>query len=118
MKKLFISQPMVDKSDEDILKVRKDAIKNAEGLLEGEVEVIDSFFENVPHDVKPLWYLGESLKLLSEADVAYFAKGWQDYRGCKIEHECAMQYGVYAIVSEFDPHKTDIGKRLDAGLHD
>lgn len=118
MKKLFISQPMVDKSDEDILKVRKDAIKKAEELLGEEVEVIDSFFEKVPHDVKPLWYLAKSLELLSGADVAYFAEGWQDYRGCLIEHRCCNDYEIKTILSEFDPHKTAIGKRLDMGLWD
>ena len=62
--------------------------------LFGEVEVIDSFFEKAPHDARPLWFLGKSLELLSTADCAYFAEGWQDYRGCKIEHECAVQYGI------------------------
>lgn len=30
-------------------------------------------------------------------DVAYFAEGWQEARGCKIEHECAVQYGIDRI---------------------
>ena len=59
-----------------------------------ELEVIDSFFEGAPADAKPLWYLGESLKLLGTADFAVFAPGWQDYRGCRIEHDAAVQYGI------------------------
>ena len=93
MKKLFISQPMRDKTDEEIKTERENIIKNVTNVL-GEVEVIDSFFESAPHDAKPLWFLGKSLELLSNADCAYFAEGWKDYRGCKIEHECAVQYGI------------------------
>ena len=99
MKKLFISQPMKDKTDEEILIVREQAIKSAREFLGEDVEVIDLFFQNVPHDVTPLWYLAKSLELLSTADVAYFAKDWEKYRGCKIENLCAIEYGIAVIES-------------------
>lgn len=97
MKKLFISQPMKGKSNADILSERQKAIKIAEKLIGEPVEVIDSFFKDAPHDVKPLWFLGKSLELLSTADVAYFASGWKEARGCKIEHTCAVEYGIDKI---------------------
>ena len=97
MKKLFISQPMNGKTDEEILAVREQAIKSATKLLGEEVEVIDSFFQNVPHEAKPLWYLGKSLELMSTADVVYFAKDWENYRGCRIENTCAIDYGIIVI---------------------
>lgn len=97
MKKLFISQPMKDKTDEEIKAEREKAIKKAAELLGEEVEVIDSFFESAPHEVRPLWFLGKSLELLSTADVVYFANGWDKYRGCKIEHTCAVEYGITVI---------------------
>ena len=93
MKKLFISQPMIDKTNEEIKTERENIIKEVTNVL-GEVEVIDSFFESAPHDAKPLWFLGKSLELLSTADIAYFAKDWDKYRGCKIEHTCATEYGI------------------------
>ena len=62
-----------------------------------EVELIDSFFQSAPADARPLWFLGKSLELLSTADVAYFAPGWKDARGCKIEHLCAVEYGIDRI---------------------
>lgn len=61
------------------------------------MEVIDSFFQNAPADARPLWFLGKSLELLSTADVAYFAPGWDEARGCKIEHMCAVEYGIDRI---------------------
>lgn len=97
MKKLFISQPMKGKSDEEILAEREKAIKSAEELLGEPVEVIDSFLQSVPADARPLWFLGKSLELLSTADVAYFTKGWEEARGCKIENICAIKYGITVI---------------------
>ena len=97
MKKLFISQPMRGKTDEEILAVREKAIASAERFLGEKVEVIDSFFQNAPADAKPLWYLGKSLELLATADVAYFAKGWETARGCRIENTCAVEYGIDVI---------------------
>ena len=97
MKKLFISQPMRGKTDEEILAERKKAIERAERNLGEPVEVIDSFFQNAPADARPLWFLGKSLELLSTADIAYFAKGWEDARGCRIENQCAIEYGIEVI---------------------
>lgn len=99
MVKLFISQPMKGKTDEEILSVRERAIASAKKYLDEkeDVEVIDSFFQSAPVDAKPLWYLAKSLELLSTADVAYFAKGWETARGCKIENTCAIEYGIEVI---------------------
>lgn len=94
MKKLFISQPMRDKSNEQIIAERRSAVQAAMQFLNEDVEVIDSFFKDAPHDAAPLWFLGKSLELLSTADVVYFADGWENYRGCKIEHDCAVAYGL------------------------
>ena len=100
MKKLFISQPMRGKTNEEILAEREKAIASAERELGEPVEVIDSFFLNAPVDAKPLWFLGKSLELLSTADVVYFTKGWEDARGCRIEHECAVEYGIELVIAD------------------
>lgn len=98
MKKLFISQPMKGKTDEEILAVREKAIRSAEDRLGEPVEVIDSFFQNAPAEARPLWFLGKSLELLSTADVAFFAEGWEEARGCKIECTCAYEYGIEVVI--------------------
>lgn len=97
MKKVFISQPMVDKTDEEIKAVRNKIIEEIKAYVDDDVEIIDSFFESAPHNAKPLWFLGKSLQLLSNADIAYFAKGWEQYRGCRIEHTCAVEYGLNVL---------------------
>lgn len=96
--KVFISQPMRDKTDEQILSERAAAIEEIkEQYPEEHVETIDSFFKDVPHDVTPLWYLAKSLELLSTADLAFFCNGWSEYRGCKIEYRCAIDYEIPLI---------------------
>ena len=93
MTKIFISQPMKDKTSQEIEQERKKIIEKVERYF-GEIEVIDSFFKDAPHNAKPLWFLGKSLELLSNADVIILGKGWENSRGCRIEHECAIQYGI------------------------
>ena len=98
MTKIFISQPMNGKTNEEI-KNKRDSI--IDRLRENEsVEIIDSFFKDAPHDTKPLWYLGESIKLMSEADIVFFCNGWQTARGCQIEHDCALEYGIDTMYEE------------------
>lgn len=94
--KVFISQPMNGKTNEEIKAEREILIAKAKENY-GDIEVIDSFFENAPHDAKPLWFLGESIKKLADADVAVFAKDWESARGCKIENQCAIAYGIETV---------------------
>ena len=63
------------------------------------IEVIDSFFENAPHDAKPLWFLGKSFELLSNADLAVFIGEWEKYRGCRMEHLAAIEYGIATYIT-------------------
>ena len=98
--KVFISQPMRDKTNEEIKLERARAVEVIKAKYnEEEVEIIDSFFENAPHEAKPAWFLGKSITLLSSADVVYFIKGWEEYRGCKIENLIAKEYG-YEVIEE------------------
>ena len=85
------------KTNEEIEAERAKAVEEAKAVLNDDVEVIDSFFKDAPVDARPLWFLGKSIELLSVADAAYFAKDWDKYRGCKIEHSCAVEYGIKVI---------------------
>lgn len=92
--KIFISQPMKDKTDEQIKEERNRIIEFAKENYGDDIEIIDSFFEGALHDAKPLWFLGESFKKLSEADVCIFAKGWKRARGCRLEHKACLFYEI------------------------
>lgn len=97
MKKLFISHPMNGKTDEQILAIRQTAVEEAKKYFPGEeVEVIDSFFQGYSPEKGciPLKYLAKSIELLADADWACFADDWEHARGCRIEHACALSYGI------------------------
>lgn len=84
MKKLFISQPMRDKTDEEILAEREKAVKVAKEMLNEDVEVIDSFFWEAPHDA-PHWYLvGRSLEYLLQQTSLSFAPDGKWIQGAEL----------------------------------
>ena len=95
--KIFISQPMNGFTEEEIRHNREKAIKNIKSLYGDDIEIIDSYFKE---EGTPLWCLGKSIELLSTADVAYFLKGWNTARGCRIEYMCADNYGIGAYFEE------------------
>jgi len=106
--KVFISQPMRDKTEEQILSERNRAIKNIKEKYPNEdVEIIDSYFEDYdPQDgCIPLKYLAKSIELLADADVAYFVDGWDEARGCLTEYQCATQYDI-PVICEYFPEST------------
>ena len=95
--KIFISQPMRNKTDAEIQAERAKAIDEcrAYATCTGEkIDIIDSLMKDAKDSARPLWYLGESLRLLSGADAAYFVRGWSKNRGCRIEHIACSEYGI------------------------
>ena len=101
MKKLFVSVPMKGRTEEEI-KASIQKMKKIAEIYEGEeLELIDSYIEdNPPKDSKEaVWYLGESLKKMAQADVFIGIYESYDWNGCYIERETADKYGikVYAI---------------------
>ena len=96
--KVFISQPMNGKTDEEIKAARERAIGR---IMEKwpNAEIIDSYFT----DYKPstgnvaLKYLAKSLELMADADVVWFCPGWEHTRGCAIENDCAIAYELDVV---------------------
>ena len=98
MKKLFVSVPMKGRTEEEI-KTSIQKMKKVAEIYEGEeLELIDSYIEdNPPKDNKQaIWYLGESLKKLAQADVFMGICEIYDWNGCCIEMETAGKYGIKA----------------------
>ena len=96
MKKVFISQPMRGKSKDEILTERNRIIEEIQNLI-GDHEVLDTYFDDFGECSKPLQCLAKSLFMLADADCAYFAQGWQDARGCRIEHDSAVAYDIEVL---------------------
>ena len=73
MLKVFVSCPMRDIPDEEVLATMEAARKDAEAVTGEKCELIDSF-----HKIgltKRIECLGNSIQMMQEADVVYFVKG-------------------------------------------
>ena len=109
-KKVLISQPMRGLSTEQIKANREQAVETV--IING-CEVLDSIFdfddiENIKN--KPLYYLAKSIKLIAEeADAVYFMKGWEQARGCVMEHAACLAYGI-PIYYEVQPEQLVLTK--------
>lgn len=68
-----------------------------------DAEIIDSFCPTVDTDIdignSSIYYLGRSIQYLAFANLCYFVKGWEKYRGCVIEHDICKTYNI-AIYEE------------------
>lgn len=91
----MISQPMAGK---DNLQIQKERTELIDILTEQGYEVLSTILteEDVEKD-DPIYYLAESLKFLSDADIIFFMQGWEEARGCRIEHMVAEEYGKEII---------------------
>ena len=87
----FISQPMKNKTIEQIKNEREKVI---EFLHRNDMKEISSIFEN---NEDPVYALYESIKLMANADCAYFMKCWNKAQGCIIEHEVCKRYGISIV---------------------
>ncbi len=102
--KIFISQPMRNKTREEII-LEREKIKNAikRDILPNEnIEFINSVLDENDAKNKPLWCLGKSIQLLSEADVVIFMEGYEKARGCLVERLCATKYGIKTYIVYYD----------------
>ena len=96
MKKLFISVPMKGRTEENIRKSIEKMHKIAELVFDEKLEIIPSYIEHKPpkDSIESLWYLGESIKKLAEADY-FIGINWSEfYKGCNTERSAAMEYGI------------------------
>lgn len=109
MKKAMLSQPMAGLTDAQIIETRNRAIK---ALEEKGYEIINTLFTDEWYSREnmakrgvvqiPLCFLAKSLENMSLCHAAYFCKGWENARGCKIEHEAAKTYGLEVLYEEDD----------------
>ena len=100
-KKAMISQPMAGLTDEQIVATRNRAIQYLES--QG-FEVVNTLFTDEWYSKEkmaergvvqiPLCFLAKSLENMSLCHAAYFCDGWENARGCRIEHAAALAYGV------------------------
>lgn len=107
MKRAMLSQPMAGKTDDEIKETREKAIKTLENKG---YEIVNTLFTDEWYSKEkmaergvvqiPLCFLAKSLENMSLCHAAYFYKGWENARGCRIEHEAAKAYGLDIIYED------------------
>lgn len=107
MKKVMISQPMAEKRYSEIVQTRERAMMHLEKLGYSTVNTLfaDEFYSRESMKSRgvvqiPLCFLAKSLESMSHCHAAYFCKGWENARGCRIEHEVAKAYGLEIFYEE------------------
>ena len=96
---IFISFPMRSHTKEQIIETFNNYKTKLENLG---FTVIDSIITPNPNVADNLvsidiYYLGRSIEILSRCYYVYFAKGWEHSRGCVIEHQVAVNYGLNCL---------------------
>lgn len=104
MDKAMLSQPMAGKTDEEIILTREKATKalEARGYTVVNTLFTDEWYSQEKMADRgvvqiPLCFLAKSLENMSLCHAAYFCKGWEHARGCRLEHEAAKAYGLEII---------------------
>ena len=107
MRKAMLSQPMAGKTNEEIISTREKAINVLE---ENGYEIVNTLFTDEWYSQEamtergvvqiPLCFLAKSLENMSLCHAVYFCKGWENARGCRIEHEAAVAYGLEILYEE------------------
>lgn len=106
-KRAMISQSMAGKTDEEIAEARDRAHAR---LREMGYEFVNTLFTDQWYSDAamkergvvqvPLCYLAKSLENMSLCHAAYFCKGWENARGCRIEHDAAVAYGLEVLYED------------------
>lgn len=92
--KVFLSQPMRGKTHEEILSNIREVQEFLTKYLDStNIEIIESYSPK-NKSKEPLVALGDSIKMLTNADLAVFLDDWNQYRGCIIENHTAKIYEV------------------------
>jgi len=102
MKKIFISQPTKGRTDDELLKERKELFEFAKEKLGDEVEIVGLTLANAD----PGRILGESLKNLSAADACIFAEGYEDEKFCVELHKACERCGI-SVYEYGNPDQND-----------
>lgn len=107
MRKAMLSQPMAGKTQEEIVATRARAI---EVLERRGYEVVNTLFTDEWYSKEkmeergvvqiPLCFLAKSLENMSLCHAVYFCKGWEKTRGCRIEHDAAVAYGMEILYEQ------------------
>ena len=103
---------MTGKSEEEILATRQKEIEKIHQFFDAdgvEINIIASYIDDATRkhfqkytsdDINwDIFWLSQSLERLAMADMIWLCDGWEYSKGCNVELECAIQYGLDIVYS-------------------
>lgn len=112
VRRVFISVPMSGRTPTEVkedIEEAKNAFLNFFGVSEEHFDFVSTYIQDKAPDEcmhEPIWYLGNSIKILSTCDIILFAREASRARGCNIEGHIADDYGIPAI-KIYERHERD-----------
>ena len=107
--KVFISQAMHGKTEEEVMERRKEIIKDLQERYKNrKLEVIDNYTHpDAPEDAGRLWHLGRSIQQMEDADLIVFDRDWYKSNGCQAEYEICKIYNLKMVFEYERPEEID-----------
>lgn len=123
--KVFISQPMSGRTEEEIINERIETMGKIRMYFDEEVEILDTYMtddfvgllreENARKNnclwadgMEYIFLLGSSITAMAKADAVWFVRGWHKSRGCTYEWCIACNTDMHMIVED------DLGEIIDS----
>ena len=109
---IFISQPMTGYTEDEIYANRNKEINKIKHnnrwdtrdanfvtsyINEESQRVVEDMFSESNTDIV---LLAISIRKLADADAIWMSNGWEESKGCKIEHSVAATYGIPVYYSD------------------
>jgi hypothetical protein len=113
---------MKGRTEENIKNSMARMHKIAELVFDQELEVIDTYIPDSAPDCehRRIWYLGESIKRMADADY-FIGIGYSEvFKGCVIERDVARYYGIPTTevhVDEMMPDAAEIEQKWYADMY-
>ena len=110
MKKIIISQPLENKTQQEILEIEKTIKENLEKKdfkVESSLLVKEEWLmKKLGIKNQTLYNIGKTLEAMSTCDAVYFAKGWALSKECRIIRLAAILYN-FEILEEENTNKEE-----------
>ena len=114
--RIFLSLGMRDRDEKDVLADIEAATLYAKDMMSSahtECEMVDTYQqEEAPEDADPIYYLGRSIQILGSCDQVWFLNDWENYHGCRVEHEVCKIYGIPCYIADL----RTVGSRVSEAL--
>lgn len=110
MKKIIISQPLENKTPQEIIETEKEIKENLEKKgykVENQFSIKEKWFiEQLGIKNQTLYDIGKLLETMSTCDAVYFTKGWALSKECRIIRLAAILYN-FEILEEENTNKEE-----------